>query len=204
MVPRILIPRLQLTAKVRRCLTVAVLSIVTALGCCAQMVTLDKAEYRSTYDLRLQVPRQVEWTISPKDLGTASRQAGWQFRQDLPYRQAVANHADYNGSGYDRGHLCPASDRSCTLSAMKATFSMSNIAPQVPSLNRGAWKQSEDFCRRAVARFGTISVVVVPLFLNRDTTFIGRHRLAVPHAFVKCAWVASTDSIIGTWFYFNY
>ena len=204
MAPRTPRPRHQLTAKVRRCLTVAVLSIVTALGCRAQMVTLDKAEYRSTYDLRLQVPRQVEWTISPKDLGTASRQAGWQFRQDLPYRQAVAVHADYNGSGYDRGHLCPAADRTSTLSAMKATFNMSNIAPQVPRLNRGAWKQSEDFCRRAVARFGSISVVVVPLFLNRDTTFIGRHRLAVPHAFIKCAWVASTDSVIGTWFYFNY
>lgn len=39
--------------------------------------------------------------------------------------------SDYNGSGYDRGHLAPAADHSHDLVKLKETFSLINISPQV-------------------------------------------------------------------------
>tara|TARA_B100001964_G_C13817459_1_gene415816 strand:- start:195 stop:395 length:201 start_codon:yes stop_codon:yes gene_type:complete len=47
-----------------------------------------------------------------------------------------ASLSEYRGSGYDRRYLCPAA-------AMSETFYMSNMSPQVPDFNRGAWKKLE-------------------------------------------------------------
>lgn len=170
----------------------------------AQTIVVDNASFRSVYDLQLSVPRQVEWTLHRTDIGKSQREPSWLFSPDIRSARAVARHDDYNRSGYDRGHMCPAQDRSTTVSAMRSTFVMSNIAPQLPSLNRGSWKRTENFCRAAAEVHDSICIVAVPLFLDRDTMFIGRHRLAVPHAFFKAAWLASNDSIIGCWFFFNH
>lgn len=169
----------------------------------AQTTTIRKAEFTSVYDLNLLCPQQVLWTLRAHDLGDTSREPSWTFVNDINDGRARARHHDFTHSGYDRGHLCPAQDRSAATAAMRSTFSMSNIAPQVPALNRGPWKMSEVACRSLAIRYDSIQVVVVPLFLNRDTIFIGSHRLAVPHAFLKAAWCAANDSVIGCWFYFN-
>ena len=41
-------------------------------------------------------------------------------------------HRDYTGSGFDRGHMCPHSDRAANEEMSFATFVMSNIIPQAP------------------------------------------------------------------------
>ena len=169
----------------------------------AQVITLHNTTYTSTYDLALQCPRQVEWTLRKTDIGNAVRVPGWKFINDIHHDLAVAKHDDYRFSGYDRGHLCPASDRSCNISSMISTFTMSNIAPQLPALNRGAWKSTEDDCRKLALQYDSVCVVAIPLFLNRDTMFIGQHRLAVPHAFIKACWLPGRDSVLFIKMLFN-
>lgn len=50
---------------------------------------------------------------------------------------------DYSGSGYSRGHLCPAADRKCTTTAVKETCFLSNIQPQWQGHNGGVWATLE-------------------------------------------------------------
>lgn len=169
----------------------------------AQMITQRTPFFVSTYDLQLLCPRQVEWTLHSCDIGKARREPSWRFVNDLRHPLAVGTTGDYRRTGLDRGHLCPALDRSWNRQAMRSTFVLSNIAPQVPTLNRGAWKVSEDSCRALADRYDSIRIVVLPIFLQRDTLRIGAHQLSVPHAFVKAAWVAGSDSVLATWFYFN-
>ena len=169
----------------------------------AQMVTVTKPAYTSHYDLGLLSPRQVTWTLHASDIGNVNREPSWKFQPDLDDPRAKARHEDYTKSGYDRGHLCPAADRSFQICAMRSTFTTSNICPQVPTMNRGSWKHTEEWCRNAAVQFDSICVLVVPIWLDRDTTFIGKHRLAVPHAFFKAAWLPKKDSVINTWFIFN-
>lgn len=54
-------------------------------------------------------------------------------------------HSDYTGSGFDRGHLAPnyAIAKNYGRAAQLKTFLMTNISPQQPDLNRGAWKELE-------------------------------------------------------------
>ena len=181
--------------------------VVIIVMCCvnavAQAIMIDHPQYYSIYNCGVRCPAQVGWTVHAEDIGTAKRQPGWRFLSDVPDTLAYVRHSDFTNSGYQRGHLCPAADRSACSELMRGTFHLSNVAPQVPALNVGAWKSSENFCRAAALKYGSIDVVVVPIFLRRDTTFIGRNRLAVPHAFFKAAWVTASDSVIGSWFLFN-
>lgn len=194
---------LQLQCNMRKLLHVLLLLAFTTMSF-AQMVTVCNGHYYSVYDLQLQCPRQVGWTINPSDLGDTQRDPSWIFVQDIDNPMAYANHYDFTRSGFDRGHLCPAQDRAGDLRAMRSTFRLSNIAPQAPSLNRGPWKSTEIFCRKAASIYDSVKVVALPLFLDRDTTFIGCHRLAVPHAFIKVAWLPSNDSVIGLWYFWNH
>lgn len=57
--------------------------------------------------------------------------------------QRQALNTDYEGSGYDKGHLFPVYHTHNT-DTMLATFTLTNAAPQDPSFNRGQWKKHEE------------------------------------------------------------
>lgn len=179
------------------------LALIVPIVLQAQQIVVDKAEYRSVYDLGLLCPTQVFYTLHSSDMGDTSREPSWRFRADIKHPAAQARHSDFNKSGYHRGHLCAAADRSKTIEDMKATFAMSNVAPQLPSINCGSWKQTENSCRLAASIYDSVCVLVCPVFLHRDTARIGRHHIAVPHAFFKAVWCASNDSVLYSWFIFN-
>lgn len=182
---------------------IIVIMLVCWLRANAQTILIDHPQYYSIYNCGVRCPSQVGWTVHAEDMGTAKRMPGWRFLSDVPDTLAYVRHSDFTNSGYQRGHLCPAADRSASSELMRGTFHLSNVAPQVPALNVGAWKTSENFCRAAALKYGSVNVVVVPIFLRRDTAYIGPNRLAVPHAFFKAAWVTANDSVIGSWFLFN-
>lgn len=186
-----------------RCIQLMCLLVLywpTSIG---QTVMLRRSQYTSWYDTQLLCPKQVTWTLRRSDLGDVSRQPSWRFASDIDAAGCVATHDDYRHSGYDRGHLCPAADRSVTIGAMRQTFSTANIAPQAPALNRGVWLATEKWCRDAAVLFDSVCVLAVPLWLDRDTVRIGVHGIAVPHAFFKVAYIPATDSVLNCWFYFN-
>lgn len=187
--------------KIRLCVVAMICSMATP--CVGQLVDIITPSYQSTYDLTLQCPRQVLWTVHKNDLSSKVARQSWPFVSDIRHPLATATHEDFINSGFHRGHMCPAADRSATVDMMRSTFTMSNIAPQLPQVNTGTWKRTENFCRSAALLYDSVAVVAVPLFLNRDTLFIGRHRLAVPHAFLKAAWLPRNDSLIGVWMIWN-
>lgn len=169
----------------------------------AQIVSIEKPAYRSWYNVDMQCPQQVLWTLHAADIDNAKREPGWRFVADVPHPLALARHGDFNRSGYHRGHLCPAKDRSFDKAAMRLTFGMSNIAPQTPLVNLSSWKQTEETCRRLAALYDSVVVIACPVFLDRDTLYISSHRLAVPHAFFKAVWLPANDSVLAAWFIFN-
>ncbi|MFI3295973.1 MAG: DNA/RNA non-specific endonuclease, partial [Rikenellaceae bacterium] len=93
--------------------------------------------------------------------------------------------SDYTKSGYDRGHLLPSADRSSSVEVNKTTFYMSNVAPQLPSLNRGVWKSLEEQVREWAKSADTVFVVVGAILQEQNTPkTIGRD-VTVPEKFFK-------------------
>lgn len=137
------------------------------------------------YSDSLRVPLSVVWNLSKSDIGKVKRSSSMKFYTDTIAGRPTANTNDYTNSGYDRGHMCPAADRSNSVSRMRETFVMSNICPQTPRLNRIVWKALEEQCR-AWARSGlSLQIEAYPVFWAAPVQKIGRNGVAVPHGFIK-------------------
>jgi len=94
------------------------------------------------------------------------------------------SNADYKGSGYDRGHLAPAGDMSFSYETMAESFYLSNMAPQVPSFNRGIWKRLEKQVRKWAVDDKAVYVVTGTI-LSKGLPTIGSDDITVPTLFYK-------------------
>ena len=149
---------------------------------------LAKPYYALSYNNTKGTPNWVSWYLRKEDLGTASRS---QFYPDpdLPRSFKHVTPTDYTGSGFDRGHLCPRSDRTSTAEAANATFAMTNIIPQAPHVNQKAWADFEDYTRNLVRReHRTVYQVAGPAGVGGEGTkgaadAIGHGKVTVP---AKC------------------
>ena len=100
--------------------------------------------------------------------------------------------ADFLRSGYDRGHMVPSGD-SPTPQAQQQSFSLANVVPQAPVLNRGIWERIESAVRRRAERQGELYVVTGPVFQGGDLQQIGTGVL-VPTATYKAIYDPQTNS----------
>lgn len=109
------------------------------------------------YDLFV-LPSVVHLTL----IGTQSR---GDFHPDnsLPASFKKIKKADYNNSGFDRGHVCNSKDRTNTRANNDATFFMTNILPQAPDNNQGPWVKLENF-ERDLARQGNELYIIAGTF----------------------------------------
>ncbi len=94
----------------------------------------------------------VAWRIAANDFGVAERQNDFRPDPNLPKNFARITPADYTGSGFDRGHLCPSADRSSSPETNSETFYMTNMTPQTPDLNRNVWNDFETYSRDLVKK----------------------------------------------------
>ncbi len=111
-----------------------------------------KPYYALSYNSSTGCPNWVSWQVIEADLGTAPRKQVFDADVTLPAGMYAVTQHDYTGSGFDRGHMCPHSDRAANEEMSFATFVMSNIIPQAPNVNRKAWAQFEMYCRELVSR----------------------------------------------------
>jgi endonuclease G len=107
---------------------------------------IERPQYVLSYNGKKHDPNWVCWRLTHADIGKAVRGA---FVPDLdlpPGIAKVGSHV-YDGSGFDRGHMCPAQDRSSSQADMDATFHTTNIVPQAPLCNQRGWERLEHYSR---------------------------------------------------------
>ncbi len=95
---------------------------------------------------------------------------------------------DYRRSGFDRGHMAPAASMKFSIEAMRQSFYLSNMAPQVGrGLNRHIWADLEALVRDWTCDRGRLVVVTGPIYEDDRPRTIG-DAVAVPSAFYKIAY----------------
>ena len=93
--------------------------------------------------------------------------------------------SDYAHSEFDRSHIAPSGDM-FDIQSQHETFALSNMVPQLSSLNRGVWNQIESGVRRIAKSKGELYVVTGPLFRGSDVKQIGR--VMIPSATFKAVY----------------
>lgn len=114
--------------------------------------------YTLSYNREKGIANWVAWRLSPSDFGNINRQNNFRPDNRLPDDWTQVLPSDYSGSGFDRGHLCPSADRSNSVEANSATFLMTNMSPQTPDLNQGAWEKLESYSRSMARRNATLFI----------------------------------------------
>jgi endonuclease G, mitochondrial len=147
------------------------------------------------YGATLKVPLWVEYVLtSERAYGCLSRE-GLSFKRDPELNGADASNRDYTNAGYDRGHMAPAGDMEWDRQVLSESFYFSNIAPQLPELNRGPWKAIEELVRLWGAKRGTLLVITGPIFEDQGLRRLPRG-VAIPSAFFKTVYDPRTQESV--------
>lgn len=151
--------------------------------------------YSLGYDARNKNPSWVYERLTARGLKGDANRDHCQFKEDdtLP-RIFRATLQDYQGSGFDRGHLAPAGDHKSSMQGLEDTFFLSNMCPQDPKLNRGYWNKLEKHVRDLTNSYSVVHVYTGPLYLPEQKSdgskwvsyrVIGENDVAVPTHFFK-------------------
>lgn len=148
----------------------------------AELLLITNIAFTAAFDTEAKVPAWVSYDLEPHEVVRMPR-IPMPFHAD-PRIPGTDLDADYRNSGYDRGHMAPAADFNFDLNALYETYAFSNVCPQDPKLNRGAWADGEAAIRRLAER-GTVHVLSVPV-TDGSTNWTGA--VKVPTRFYKIAW----------------
>src|SRR5260370_16681976 len=88
-----------------------------------------RPQYVLSYNAKKRTPNWVCWQLRKEDVGKAARGP---FAPDplLPEGFVRVTSHVYDRSGFDRGHMCPAKDRSPTPKYSHPTSSITTLPPQ--------------------------------------------------------------------------
>lgn len=103
----------------------------------------------------------------------------------------------YRGSGFDRGHLAPSANMP-TRNAQEESFSLANIAPQTPNLNRRLWAYIEATVRGIALQLDEVYVVTGLSFTSAEVDMIGG-RVLVPSVLWKAIYVPKAGMSSAWW-----
>ena len=178
------------------CLTVMMLMMVGSAA--GQMMTfipapmkdaseqiLTRKAYVTSYNKDTKIPNWVAWHLTAGHTKGSHQRPGGAWHEDEEVDEPRATLYDYRGSGWSRGHMCPAGDNKWDAEAMYESFLFTNCCPQNNNLNSGTWNQIEMACRRWAERFGDVYIVCGPILFRQGHQTIGQNHVVVPEAFFK-------------------
>ncbi|XP_072208769.1 endonuclease G, mitochondrial [Excalfactoria chinensis] len=175
--------------------TEAVRTELTKYGLPGLAQLRSRESYVLCYDPRSRSALWVIEQLNRETLSGTSERSGCDFQEDdSVHEYHRATNADYRGSGFDRGHLAAAANHKWSQKAMRDTFYLSNVAPQVPHLNQNAWNNLEKYSRSLARNNKNVYVCTGPLYLPRMEAdgkmyvkyqVIGKNNVAVPTHFFK-------------------
>lgn len=108
-----------------------------------------------------------------------------QFYADARVQEAWrAGLADYQGSGFDRGHMAAAANQP-SAQAMSQSFALSNMVPQDPTHNRKLWSKLEADTRKYAQRASGNVYVFTGTLHEGPTQTLGHSAVWIPSHLFK-------------------
>ncbi len=144
---------------------------------------VDHQHYKLSYSEPFEQAEWVAYMLKKDHLTYDDRKRPY-FIEDPKVPTKSADWRNYKGSGYDRGHLCPAGDRRFSEQAYNETFYTSNISPQDRDFNAGVWNRLEMQVRQWAKKHNELFVVTGGV-LENGLQAIGQEDVDVPRYYYK-------------------
>ena len=149
-------------------------------------VLICRTAYALLHNNNVRVASWVVYTLTAENTtGCAPRVNAFAPDLSIPRGQR-AELADYANSGFDTGHIANNADMSWDAAVARESFILSNMAPQLASLNRGAWRQLEAAVRSwAFNSRASVTIYSGSIYDERQDRRIGPNGVIVPNSFYK-------------------
>lgn len=141
-------------------------------------ITIKNKHFEVVYSLIYNIPIQANYTLTRREVNKGKDFSRLKFHS---YHNITSK--EYYKTKYDRGHLIPAEDMSYDTIAYFKTYSMLNVFPQNPLINRGIWKSAESLGRNLAKKHGCVKVSIVAIPSKRRLKHGSNIR--VPSSLVK-------------------
>jgi endonuclease G len=152
---------------------------------CNQIVT--NQVFKACYDYNLKGSRYVAYTVIGTKISDADvhikKRPSFYPENSIPVKYR-SYPDDYTHSGYDRGHMANHADFDYSANLVYMTYSMANIVPQNPEVNRKTWVKAEKYERTIAKKLGYVNVLNIITYSNTPQR-LGKHQIAVPSDFIK-------------------
>jgi len=150
---------------------------------CNQII--DKQVLTICYDYKMKGAKYVSYTLDGKLVNKLNIKKRPSFYSEKNLKKKYRSHTrDYTHSGYDRGHLANDASFDYDKKIVRKTYTMANIIPQAPQVNRKTWIKAEKLERSVASSLGSVNVLNGVIY-NLNPQRIGKNHIAVPSAFWK-------------------
>ncbi len=150
---------------------------------CDQII--DKKVYTICYSYKYKGAKYVSYTLYGSKVNKLNIKKRPKFYSEklipIKYR---SKSSDYKYSGYDRGHLASDASFDYDKKVLSKVYTMANIVPQAPQVNRKLWLKAEKLERYIAVKLGNVNVINGVIYDETSKT-IGKNKIAVPIAFWK-------------------
>ena len=152
-------------------------------GNCSQI--LDNEFIHICYDYKLKAAKSVAYHLDGDLMNDPNidERPSFYVEKSIEKRYRVSA-TDYTNSNYDKGHLAPDAAFDWSDESLKAVYTLANIIPQAPQVNRNMWSQVEKYARDRAVELGEIEVINVVKY-GKQSKRIGKNRMAVSRGFYK-------------------
>lgn len=120
------------------------------------------------------------------------------FKKDPQNKLNTIINEDYAKSGYDRGHMVDCDSLKYSDEAMKESFYMTNMCPQLPTFNRnGVWREAEKDVENKALEYGKIYSVTGPIIKSKPAdmkSLNDAEKVRIPTGFFKVIFVCDEDN----------
>jgi endonuclease G len=98
----------------------------------------------------------------------------------------------YSKTGYDRGHIANDASFDWSMESLNSTYSMVNIVPQEPRVNRYHWIKVERYARLVARKLGSLNVLNIIRYSDTPKR-ISKQNIAIPEGFYKILYNKDKD-----------
>jgi len=158
--------------------------IILTLPLHSQTLTIENDTIKTdifdvVYSEELEQPLWISYKVLCP-MGTQSR-SGLNFYTNDSIQ--TSNNQDYKDNIWDRGHLAPAAAFNCDRETLKKTFTYLNCVLQHEGLNRGPWRELEEFERGLSKVYDNVRVEIIVKFEGELEKVLGG--ATIPSGFLK-------------------
>jgi len=150
---------------------------------CDQII--DKQVFIICYDYKMKGAKYVAYTLDGNKVNAVNikKRSSFYTEKNLP-KKYRSHTKDYTYTGYDRGHLANEASFDYNKKVVRKTYTMANIIPQAPKVNRKTWIKAEKLERTLAISLGIVKVLNGVVYSSNPQR-IGKNQIAVPNGFWK-------------------